>query len=514
MHRPRTSLRRTAVIAAALLAAPLLLTGPAAQAVSGVPETDTSHAFTARLDIGDGTRSCSAVLVDAQWLLTASTCFASDPSDPTSLKAGAPTFTTTATIGRTDLTGTAGQVRKVTQLVPRSDRDLTLARLDKPVTDITPVQIATSPPEAGSSVSVAGYGRTKTEWSPLKLHTATFASSAVQGSDLPLTGQDGAAVCAGDTGGPAMTGSGATLRLVGINSRSFQGGCWGTDPAETRTGAVDTRVDDLADWIAKNRLATMHADVTDLITTADFNNDGRPDVAAILKDGNIHAFYTTPDGTLVYGRELWKHDGSWSRKTRIFGGDFNGDGNADIAAINVDGNLSLYPGTATGQLGSPLSMWKDATWGSFPSIATYRAKGWTRDGLITVAPTGRLWAYPTAANGVLDGSRSEAWNDDSWNKKLIASSDFNGDSLNDVAAIAQSGQLDLYTGTSTGKFKYGNAMWSDPTWGSFPVLMGGDYNGDGKADIAAVNSSGGLYLYPGDGNGKLSARSSMWPTIG
>jgi hypothetical protein len=57
-------------------------------------------------------------------------------------------------------------------------------------------------------------------------------------------------------------------------------------------------------------------------------------------------------------------------------------------------------------------------------------------------------------------------------------------------------------------------MWPDPSWGSFPVIMGGDFNGDGKADIAAINSTGGLYLYPGDGKGKLTARSPMWPTTG
>ncbi|MEN3586585.1 VCBS repeat-containing protein, partial [Streptomyces sp. ZYX-F-203] len=275
-----------------------------------------------------------------------------------------------------------------------------------------------------------------------------------------------------------------------------------------------TRVDNLAGWIAKNRLATMHQDTTDLVTSADFNNDGRPDVAAVQSDGNLHAFYTTADGTLRYGRELWKHDGSWGRKTRIFGGDFNGDGNADIAAINKEGFLHLYPGTAGGQLGDAVSMWKDDSWGRFPSIAQYGAEGWYRDGLVTVAPSGRLYAYPTRADGVLDGSRTEIWHDDTWNKKLISTSDYNSDQRNDIVAINQEGELDLYAGNSKGTFDYSNIMWHDATWGSFPVIMGGDFNGDGKADLAAVNSSGGLFLYPGDGQGTLGARTPMWPTIG
>ncbi|GGX80758.1 hypothetical protein GCM10010358_38730 [Streptomyces minutiscleroticus] len=132
-----------------------------AQAVTGPGATARSRSFTARLVIGadDTMRACSAVLVDSQWLLTASSCFADDPNNPTALGAGAPKLVTTATIGRTDLTSTTGQVRKVTQLDPRTDRDLTLARLDRPVTGITPVAVATDAPVTGEELTIAGYGR-------------------------------------------------------------------------------------------------------------------------------------------------------------------------------------------------------------------------------------------------------------------------------------------------------------------------------------------------------------------
>lgn len=198
----------------------------------------------------------------------------------------------------------------------------------------------------------------------------------------------------------------------------------------------------------------------------------------------------------------------------MFGGDFNGDGKADIAALNTEGILTLYPGSSSGQLGNGIQMWKDASWGGFPHIARYRAPGWARDGLVTVAPSGRLYAYPTGADGVLTGGRSEVWHDDTWNPKLISTSDYNSDKRNDITAITQQGQLSLYTGNANGTFSYSNAMWPDASWGGFPVILGGDFNNDGKADLAAINSTGGLFLYPGDGNGKLSARSPMWPTTG
>ena len=54
-------------------------------------------------------------------------------------------------------------------------------------------------------------------------------------------------MCKGDTGGPALRESGGRVEVVAVNSTSWQGGCLGTpNPAETRTGAVDALVDDLA----------------------------------------------------------------------------------------------------------------------------------------------------------------------------------------------------------------------------------------------------------------------------
>ncbi len=103
-----------------------------------------SYSFTARLMLGDGRRGCSGVLVAPGWIATAASCFA-DPATET-VPAGRPALKTVATIGRNDLTSTAGQVREVVELVPREGRDLVLGRLATPTTGITPVKFATTPP--------------------------------------------------------------------------------------------------------------------------------------------------------------------------------------------------------------------------------------------------------------------------------------------------------------------------------------------------------------------------------
>ncbi|MFE9614279.1 trypsin-like serine protease [Streptomyces sp. NPDC006012] len=257
-------------LASALLTAPVILAAAPAHAVSGTAASDTTYGYTARLDIGDGTRACSGTLVQAEWLLTAASCFVDDPAAGLTVPAGAPKLRTTATIGRTDLSTAAGQVVNVVELAPRTDRDLVLARLSRPVTTATPVALATTAPTAGEALTAAGYGRTKDEWAPLKLHSGAFSVDAADAFTATVTGQNGAAVCAGDAGGPLVRSVSGKATLAAVNSRSWPGGCFGSGLTETRTGGVATRVDDLAGWVAARTAAPR---------VTDFNCDAVEDVA-------------------------------------------------------------------------------------------------------------------------------------------------------------------------------------------------------------------------------------------
>jgi hypothetical protein len=261
---------RLAALVAALAAGPVALGASPASAVTGTPVSDTSFAYTAQVIVGDHDRGCSGVLVARDWLLTAASCFADDPATSLSVPAGKPARRTTATIGRLDLSGSDGAVRDVVQLVPRTDRDVVLARLDRPVTTVAPVALATTAPAAGEELKFAGYGRSATEWAPLKLHTGTLTVDATDGTTAAFTGNDGAAACMGDTGGPVIRTAGGTPQLVALTSRSYQGGCFGTDAEETGTGGVAARVDDLDDWVR----STVGG-----VPVTDFNCDGAEDVA-------------------------------------------------------------------------------------------------------------------------------------------------------------------------------------------------------------------------------------------
>ncbi|MHC0430879.1 S1 family peptidase, partial [Streptomyces sp. O3] len=412
---------RLAALAAALTVSPLALSAAPAAAVTGPASdaADTTHAYTAQLTLGEHDRGCSGVLIAPMWIATSAACFA---DDPTGVSAGKPAQATTATIGRTDLTTTEGAVRDVVELVPRADRDLVLARLSAPVNDIAPVRLADTPPAAGDTLTVAGYGRTKDEWAPLSLHTGAFTVDAAPvGADLNITGKDGAAVCPGDAGGPALRTVNGTPELVAVNSRSWQGGCFGVDA--TRTGAVNTRTDDIADWID---------DTVNRPSTTDFNGDGADDVGVLYdygtaEDGRRHTGLWTFNSTGAdFGNPVKKWDNiadfgsSWTwASSKPVHGDFDGDGKDDVAVLYNNGR---------------------------------QADGRYRTGLWTFTSTGDDFTNPVR---VWDSTAAGfSWN---WASSKPVAGDFDGDGKDDIAVLYNNGkQADgryktaLWTFTSTG----------------------------------------------------------------
>ncbi|MFG2919583.1 trypsin-like serine protease [Kitasatospora sp. NPDC048298] len=322
---------RAGVLVAAATAGTLSSFSPAG-AVVGDPAADGSYAFTVRLAIGDNVRACTGALVDRYWVLTAASCFSDDPAQPQALAAGAPKWKTTATVGDRSV--------EIAELAPRQDRDLVLARLAAPVNGVAPIAVATTAPSAGETLRVPGYGRTKDEWIPNKLHTGAFSLDTVSPTGIGITGTGGAAICKGDTGAPAVREvNGRAAELVAVASRSWQGGCLGVPATETRTGAYDTRVDDLGGWIKQVRDGWWESVTANPPARSSVYDPARKITTVFAVDGNRHVVSSSSaDGTTWSGWE--QVAGNWEFAS-VPAALYNpATGGTELFAVGTDGVLS------------------------------------------------------------------------------------------------------------------------------------------------------------------------------
>ncbi|KDN20889.1 tachylectin-related carbohydrate-binding protein [Amycolatopsis rifamycinica] len=242
MH-PRGRTRLTA-LSVTLLAGGLLTVTPAEALSGGTVVPTGTHPFLAR--IATPAKACSGALVDPSWILTSASCL-------TATGSGAPSEAATVAVGDVDLSTGAGFTTTLTKVVRRTDRDVVLAKLEKPATGVSSIALG-SAPQAGETLQVAGFGRTATEWVPARPRVAPFTVSGVSGSTVSVSSADGTDACKGDAGGPAFRLSGGTAQLVALSSTSWQHGC--LDVTETRSGGTETRVDDLGEWIRQQTVPT------------------------------------------------------------------------------------------------------------------------------------------------------------------------------------------------------------------------------------------------------------------
>ena len=227
-----------------------------------------------------------------------------------------------------------------------------------------------------------------------------------------------------------------------------------------------------------------------VLSTGDFNGDGRTDLAigvpfedvgTVDTAGVVHVLYGGTSGLTGIGSQVLQQGAGGLSETPhagdLFGealaaGDFNGDGRADLA-IGAPGEVragrehagavQVLRGTSTGLTGMPA-------------------------------------LYQQGNNGV--GDFPEAG--DLFGYKLAAA-DFNGDARADLAIglyaedvgddpLQDSGQVHVLYGSPTGLVGTGSQVFRQGTGGLLGVpqpgdyfgrsLAAGDYNGDGRADLA------------------------------
>ena len=171
----------------------------------------------------------------------------------------------------------------------------------------------------------------------------------------------------------------------------------------------------------------------------------------------------------------------------VFGpGDRTGDRRADLWAtgfgdVTSDETWRLYTGAGGGAIGRtlhPVSAYGVEE--GFPGSTTGRGPGasW---GALTLVGSELQALTPTGSSVIGYGFNIF--------RTIDASSDLTGDGVADLIGITPAGDFYRYTSTSTGTIGRGVRLGGG--WGAFQsVVSPGDFNGDQRADVVAVDVLG------------------------
>jgi uncharacterized protein (TIGR03437 family) len=232
----------------------------------------------------------------------------------------------------------------------------------------------------------------------------------------------------------------------------------------------------------------------------DFNGDGNPDLMVAGYDGGLQLLLGNGGGG--FGAAITvAGSASLGRSSAVAYGDFNGDGNLDVATLQ-EGNLSVYFGTGGGSFAPPVIYICADALNLGMSWVDGRAVFVTTDsvnGIIDLAPGNPDGTFqaPRAFPGGLFDSGFNSLNE------VVLTGDFNSDGKQDVVnanVVSGSGTLAFLPGGGDGTL--GGPVLSNAAFTG--LVIAGDFNGDGKLDVIGT-AAGGIGLAAGAGNGTFAA---------
>ena len=238
------------------------------------------------------------------------------------------------------------------------------------------------------------------------------------------------------------------------------------------------------------------------LVAGDFNGDGRPDLAtANLGSDDIAVLLGNGDGSFQDPRQF----GAGISPASLVAGDFNGDGRPDLATANLgSGDIAVLLGNGDGSFQDPRQF------GAGISPASLVAGDFNGDHQVDLA-TANLGSGDIA---VLLGNGDGSFQDPRQfgagiSPASLVAGDFNGDHQVDLAtANLGSGDIAVLLGNGDGSFQDPRRFGAGSPAGRATSLVAGDFNGDGRPDLATAHVwSDDITAMLGGGDGQFVAPS-------
>ena len=225
----------------------------------------------------------------------------------------------------------------------------------------------------------------------------------------------------------------------------------------------------------------------------DFDGDGDLDLAEGNGIGQDAIHLNNGDGT--FGGQVSFGD-YYGFTTGLAWADFDGDGDLDLAVVNYGPQNVVYPNNGDGSFGNPVNV-GPATRFSY-SVAWGDSDG-DGDLDLAVGGDGQSVVYPNNGDGSF-GIGVEFGSD--FDVVLgLAWGDFDSDSDLDLAVANAEGPSAVYVNNGDGSFSSAVSFGSDV---DVPRdLAWGDFDGDGDLDLAVGYYSGQDEVYPNNGDGSF-----------